>query len=237
MHAVRDIIENGRNWELMRTRQSRETFRNVYRVDNTYVVKKFEIPATAVSYRKPWETEINALNAVFDNGSNPAIGVHEEVDDDYRTVWFVKHYINGNIFAEFKDEDIPDVAKLLASLHKKLIITDDTNVGNFLKLEDGSIIFLDLGRAILHKKKTFRYYQDLGSELAKIAREGFNWNPVHRKIFRETYFDIMQYPKHEKALVLFSCRSTMILRFIRKALQSCTFPWCQPSRVFTSLRN
>lgn len=93
-----------------------------------------------------------------------------------------------------------------------------------MRATDGRLLFVDLGRAIIHEKENVFFYRDAGHELAKLGREGFKWNKQHRIAFRKHYLAEMNYSQPALFMVIASFRICITMRFIRKTIQLKS-PW------------
>jgi Lipopolysaccharide kinase (Kdo/WaaP) family len=224
MMRIDDILSSAENWELLNERQARETFRSVFLVNGEFVIKRFEIPLHVKKFRTPWIIEDKALRRLNGDCAPRSCGFIEKVIGDKRVAWLGKDYIPGVTKDHFNNDDIPGVARLMARLHRHMIITDDANVHNFLLSDDNRMIFVDLGRARLFIMRSPWFYMNVGWELAKVRREGFNWNAGHWKQFKQLYFQHMASPAPVCLFIHICCTAAILLRMIRKCLQFKS-PW------------
>jgi len=224
MVRIDDILSSAEDWKLLNERQARETFRSVFLVNNEFVIKRFEIPLHEKKYRTPWIIEDKALRRLNGDCAPRTCGFIEKTIGDKRVAWLGKDYIPGVTKDHFTEDDIPGVARLMARLHRHLIITDDANVQNFLLSEDNRMIFVDLGRARLFIMRSPWFYANVGWELAKLNREGFHWNADHWKLFKQLYFQYFACSAPARMFIHISCAAAIILRMIRKCVQFKS-PW------------
>lgn len=221
---VNVILGAASSWQLLGERQARETKRSVFLVDGRYTLKKFEIPATISSFRRPWEIEDKALRRLGGSCAPRGLGWVEESGNAHRTFWLAKEYLPGETNDRFAAEDIPAVARAMAGIHRRLIITDDANVHNFLKRPDGSIVFIDFGRARNFMWRSPWFYWNVGWELAKLFREGFMRDRAGFREFLVSYFQQADYTAGSKMMITLSMKFSAALRVIRKMLQGKS-PW------------
>jgi Lipopolysaccharide kinase (Kdo/WaaP) family len=224
MTRIDEILSSAEDRKLLNERQARETFRSVFLVNGVFVIKRFEIPLHVNNYRKPWIIEDKALRRLNGDCAPRTCGFIEKTIGDKHVAWLGKDYIPGETKDRFNDDDIPQVARLMARLHRHMIITDDANVHNFLLSDDNRMIFVDLGRARLFIMRSPWFYMNVGWELAKLRREGFNWNAVHWQQFKPLYFQDLACPAPTRFVIVICCAAAVILRMIRKVLQ-CKSPW------------
>lgn len=219
MSTAHDILAGAQRWELLRQRRAKETLRSVFRVDDRYVVKKFEVPLAARRYRRPWLAEDACLRRLDGRGAPRSFGWHEETEANRRVVWLVKEYIAGTPVETFAAADLPAAACLLAGVHARAVVTDDASAGNFLRVSDGQMAFLDFGRARLYPRADLRLEAAIGWELAKLRREGFRWDAALWRAFLPLYFDALGASRGRQTRIRLACAAAVALRRIRKTLQ------------------
>ena len=217
--APEDVLRESRHWELLRKRRAKETLRSVFRVDGRYVAKKFEIPLETRRYRRPWLAEDACLRRLAGDGAPRSLGWFEEIEGDQRVVWLVKEYVAGEPVSAFAPADLPAVAQLLARVHGRGIVTDDANVGNFLRTLDGQMAFLDFGRARLLRGAGLWLDLHVGRELAKLRREGFRRDDALWTAFVPLYFAARGGSRLRRARILAACSVSGALRMVRKFIQ------------------
>ena len=213
------ILRDSRHWELLRKRRAKETQRSVFRVDGHCVVKKFELPLDARAYRRPWLAEDACLRRLDGDGAPRSFGWFEETEADQRVVWLVKEFVAGEPVDAFVATDPPAVARLMARIHNRLIITDDASPGNFIRTLDGEMQFLDFGRAQLFRRPGLWFDLHVGWELAKLRREGFRWNSALWQAFLPLYFKALGASRRRQAHLLAACSAATTLRNARKFIQ------------------
>jgi hypothetical protein len=219
MTTAQDIVRNALHRERLRERRAGETLRSVFRLDEAYIAKRFQIPLAARSFRRPWIAEEACLRRLDGHGAPRSFGWFEEIDADRRTVWLVKEYIPGTPLDEFTLEDLPAAARLLAHLHRRWIITDDAHPGNFIRTPSGEMSFLDFGRARRLRLPGPGRDLSIGWELAKLRREGFRWNRAHWEAFRPLYVAALGAGPCRRTFIRAACAAAIGLRMARKGLQ------------------
>ncbi|NLB66008.1 MAG: hypothetical protein GX803_06025 [Lentisphaerae bacterium] len=205
-------------WQLLRRRQARETLRSVYRANDRFIVKQFETHASLPRYRRPWLIEDSALRRLNGRGAPRTFGWHEQTTPELHTVWLIKEFIDGEPVARFTPEDLPELAQLLAHIHGAGVMTDDNNISNFLRAADGRLIFLDFGSARLTRRERLCSARLIGRDLAKLRREGFNWNAKLFTAFLPLYFDALGASRPRRAAIRAATACVTALRMIRKFL-------------------
>lgn len=218
------ILRESRHWEFLRRRWSKSIHRSVFRVDGCYEVKKYEMPLDNRFYRRPWLVEDACLRRLDGDGAPRSFGWHEETELDQRVVWLVKEYIAGESLCSFAETDIPAVACLMARIHSLRIITGDPKPQNFILSLDGRMLFPNFGRAKIYRFCSPVFFLCIGGELAKLRREGFQWDPALWNQFRSLYFKALHFPVLSRALIWASCEIAIGMRKARKRIQGQS-PW------------
>ncbi len=224
MISAGEIIANARSWRKIGERQARETLRTVYVVDDIYVVKQFELPASIRRYRRPWIIEDRGLRRLNGSVAPRSFGYTEHIENGVRRASLVKEFIPGTACTSFAPDDIPAVARLMAELHGLKIITDDANVHNFLKTADGRMVFIDLGRARVFRFRSPWLFLNIGWELAKLRREGFGWNRERWGTFLPVYFHQFACSLPGRWMIRSVAGLSAGQRMIRKTIQGKS-PW------------
>ena len=219
MSTAQDILAGAQRWELLRKRRAKETLRSVFRVDERYVAKKFEIPLAARRYRRPWLAEDACLRRLDGRGAPRSFGWCEETAGDQRVVWLVKEFVAGEPVETFAATDLPAAARLMAGVHAQAIITDDASAGNFLRTLGGEMQFLDFGRAKLFRRPGLGFDLNVGWELAKLRREGFRRDISLWNAFVPLYFAALGGSRLRRAFILAACSVSGALRMARKFFQ------------------
>ena len=219
MSTAQDILAGAQRWELLRKRRAKETLRSVFRVDERYVAKKFEIPLAARRYRRPWLAEGACLRRLDGRGAPRSFGWCEETAGDQRVVWLVKEFVAGEPVETFAATDLPAAARLMAGVHAQAIITDDASAGNFLRTLGGEMQFLDFGRAKLFRRPGLGFDLHVGWELAKLRREGFRRDISLWNAFVPLYFAALGGSRLRRAFILAACSVSGALRMARKFFQ------------------
>lgn len=219
MQSMDDILRQARPWTLLRERQAGATRRSVFRVEDRYVVKKFEIPLAVRSYRRPWVAEDACLRRLGGAGAPRSFGWVEQIEGDRRIVFLGKEYVDGQPLGSFSADDIPAAARLMARIHGRRLITDDANPGNFIRTPDGELRFLDLGRGRLFHRTGPWLDLHIGWELAKLRREAFRWDPSLWTAFLPPYFHALSASRRRRAFLLAAGSAATALRRMRKISQ------------------
>lgn len=218
------ILRESRHWELLRKRWAKRIRHSAFRVDGCYEVKKYEMPLNIRFYRRPWLVEDACLRRLKGDGAPRSFGWHEETELDQRVVWLVKEYIAGEPLCSFAEACIPAVACLMAKIHSLRIITGDVKPQNFIRSLDGRMYFPNFGRAKIYRRHNPAFFLCIGVELAKLRREGFQWDSALWKGFRPLYFKALHFSALFRALTWTSCGIAIGMRMARMRIQGQS-PW------------
>lgn len=214
MEDLNGIIAAAMATSPVRRRQARETLRSVFLVDGL-VVKEFDIPASSRRYRRPWRTEMTALSRFGTDYCGAALGVVERVEGKTRKCFLVKRFIEGTPLETIANADLPDLARLMARIHMRGVITDDAHPDNLLRQPAGGLEFIDFGRA-----KTFPFRPApafaVGREFEKLYREGFGRDEAMFKDFLRAYWTASRTSRPRRLAIIVATRVAVILRALRK---------------------
>ena len=198
----------------LRRRRAKETLRSVFRVDG-FIVKEFDIPAKCRHYRRPWRTEAAALGRMGADYPGAALGVVERVEDGVRKVFFVKRFIKGEPLEYIAMADVGGVARLLAEIHARGVVTDDAHADNFLRRPSGEFAFIDLGRAMVFRARPAPAFA-VGKEFAKLYREGFGYDRGLFDAFLGEYRSVTHASSFRRFLIAVGMRTTIFFRNLHK---------------------
>ena len=109
-------------------------------------------------------------------------------------------------------------------IHSLRIITGDPKPQNFILSLDGRMLFPNFGRAKIYRFCSPVFFLCIGGELAKLRREGFQWDPALWNQFRSLYFKALHFPVLSRALIWASCEIAIGMRKARKRIQGQS-PW------------
>jgi hypothetical protein len=132
-----------------------------------------------------------------------------------RKVFFVKRFLDGEPLESIGNEDLPAVARLLAEVHAKGIVTDDAHADNFLKTPSGQFAFIDYGRAMVFGVRPAPAFA-VGKELAKLYREGFGYKKDLFHAFLREYYGETHASFPRRLGIAFGVRTAIFFRNLRK---------------------
>jgi len=174
------------HFKLVQRRQCKETLREVYIDGAQYVFKRFIVNKKSVLYPRPWISEAKALIRANGLPVPKHISIYAGTDSHGRPEFILQRtFIPGQKINPLNVLHTEGIARLLAGLHQRGIITHDAAIDNFVLAMDGTVCFIDFGSA-----KTLLYpsYYDIGSELARLAHATLFYNADLWQQFLRHYY-------------------------------------------------
>lgn len=131
-------------------------------------------------WRRVWKWEDRALRRLAGLPVPRTFGYGVHPGPDGREIILRKEFLEGEPLATVTPREAVEMARLLAAIHDRLVITGDPSVQNFIRRPDGSLAFLDFGRARTFWFHSPYYHGYVGKELVRFYRTGLgglsaNW--------------------------------------------------------------
>ena len=216
--AVDRVLAGARRLENVRTRQREDALREVLVLDDAYVLKRFTWDAGAPVPRPLWRTEHQALARTEGLPLPASIGYRCRDADGRRIMEYVRTYLPGSPVERFGLPEARDAAQLLAAIHDRRVVTDDALKGNFLRLPDGTLGFVDMGRARVYPRTTPAMATFVGRELAKVRRHCLEHDPDLVAAFESAYFSATHLGAAARRWAKTVADVTVALRRLRKGV-------------------
>lgn len=201
--------------ELLRRCWRRGTLREVVR-RGSRLVKQYRIPPGTRPAARPWLNEHRALEVLDGNGFPRSYGFREEVRDGSLLIVFERDYVDGAPLGRVTLDDAERIGRLLAALHRRGIVTDDATIANFVRRPDGTVTFLDFGRARVFARRGLLFLVLVGREWARLRRETFGGCGDLWSAFLRAYAGAIRYSRARWAFVHVAFRCCVWARRIRK---------------------
>lgn len=187
---------------LIRAREHRGY--SVYQVNDRYIYKRYHYPLSRrlLPKEREWEIENTVLTALSDLPGIPrSYGIHFENRHQEQVYHCLREYIPGQPVTGFNRSKTADAGRLIASLHARLVTTNDPQAKNFVCDDRGRLFFTDFGKATLFKRRSLLFYARVARELfrfmyAAIHRESRLW-----RIFLIHYYQGVDYSRMERLLI------------------------------------
>lgn len=182
--AYNDII-------LIHRKKKANIITEVYRYDKL-IVKRFVKTAPFPDTRRVWELEDKALKRLAEMPAPKSYGFTEKTIKGAPEIIYAREFIDGEPIKKFTDDDIPQLAQIMALIHKHGVITRDPSPENFIKTGEGNILFIDFGRSLIlnPKNPALNYY--VGKELARICHHTLKDEEDTCDDFLKKYFQVLK---------------------------------------------
>ena len=186
--AVRRILAERRESRLLAERQARDSYRRVSLLDDRYVLKEFIYGPGARPERRPWRSEHAALTHLADPTLPASVGYLSEATDGEWRVRYLRGYVPGVALEGFDAASAAEAGVLLAGLHARGVVTDDALTQNFMRAPDGSLFFLDYGKARIFSPRNPLRLVWIALEHCRFLRAALDGDDGLWAVFREAYF-------------------------------------------------
>jgi len=205
-------------WQPIKSRESSAGYRDVFVYRDQYLIKTYTIEAHHRDTRRPWERDHTALKRLQGLPVQQSYGYQRMRVGSADRVVHLKSYILGNVVEKFDRHTAKQAAKLLARMHERGVVTENSWPQNFCTGRNGDLYFVDFGRAMCLKPYSIPLYYFAGRELAKFRRNGLEWDRRMWVLARRQYFRATASPLPGQILTRMVCQATIRIRQIRKML-------------------
>jgi serine/threonine protein kinase len=177
--------------KLLFRKKKKNIIREVYLYDRM-IVKRFVKLAALPDTRQIWALEHKALKRLEGLPTPKTFGFVEKKIYDAAGFIYAREFVDGAPIEKIQPEDIRPLAWIMARIHHRGVITRDPHLENFIRGEDGKIIFFDFGRALVLNRKNPLLVLFIGKELARImVHAGLTATGLENH-FLEQYFEFFQ---------------------------------------------
>lgn len=200
---------------LIRRKKKKNIIHEIYRYDHT-LIKRFIKIAPFPDIREVWKSEDTALRRLSGLAMPKTFGFSvNRLNNGATEIIFVREFIDGKSVTAFAPEDMEPLAKMMAKIHGRGVITRDPSLENFIRTPEGDVLFIDFGRSILLNPKNPVMIDYLGKELARLHCHALSGNNTLYERFCNFYFDALPGGSVRRDLVDWSSR-LWCWRFARK---------------------
>jgi hypothetical protein len=200
------MMEEKKNTQprLLWRKKKKNIIREIY-VYNRMIVKRFVKLAALPDVRRVWKMEHRALERLDGLPTPKSYGFVEKKNNGVKEIIYVREFVDGAPIEKFQPEDIRPLAWIMARIHRRGVITRDPHLENFIRAEDGKIIFFDFGRAVVLHRKNPILALLIGKELARIlVHAGLNGSGLQDQ-FLDLYFYFFQPSPAARLMMLKIC--------------------------------
>ena len=204
--------------ELIKRRQRKETLREVYVEGEQRLFKRYIINTKTVFYSRPWALEAKALEQAKGLPVPKYLATYAGLGEHgYQEFVFERTFLPGTRIDLVSAKVVEEMAKLLAALHRRGIVTHDATIDNFIQSPTRSLCFIDFGKARIHR---LPFYYDIGSELARFLHGTLLYDEHLWRLFLDRYIRARRIEYVSKAIEQFFFRFCKRSRMRRRALNS-----------------
>ncbi|TCI04114.1 hypothetical protein EZV61_07985 [Corallincola luteus] len=184
--------------------------------ERSYVAKLFTYDKDMeLTESRPWEHEENILRAMSGVIAPKTFGFESWQEGDQMVFLYLREYLEGDELTSVGTDQIPAMAKYLASLHQQGITSNDPYIYNFITI-DGTPLIIDFGKATQQAVNSSKHHYLVGRELFKLYRGTLGYDAKLMEQFWQSYF--AQFEKqswYRQALLKFSVSLHSLRQMIR----------------------
>lgn len=155
-------------------RKKYSTERHVFVVEDKYVVKRYRAYAWGRWWSPYWKREHDALERLRGLPVPESYGYFRTRAGAVRDVIYARECVRGeplkSSMAILTDAVLPEVARLMADVHQRLVIANDYALHNILRAADGRLFFIDFHRARVFARPGLWYWLYVGKDLCHLYK-------------------------------------------------------------------
>lgn len=185
---------------LIRRKKKKNIIHEIYLYDQA-LVKRFIKTAPRPDTRKVWKMEDMALRRLEGLNVPKTHGFVERNCNGATEIIYAREYLEGKPVESFVEKDIEPLARMMAQIHQRGVITRDPSLENFIRTPDGKILFIDFGRSVILNLKNPAIIAYLGKELARMHCHAFAGDDQLYNLYHEKYFELFPHNTVRRYLV------------------------------------
>lgn len=190
---VREILAGAVMPTPVRVRESRGIAREVFLLDSRYVVKRYTCAVRPRAARRPWFMEDAALRRLEGGGAPLPVGFVEERSDGRLRATLVRGFVVGTPVEKLDAELVTEMAASIAAIHGRGVITEDAHRENFVRTTDGSLAFVDFGKARTFGRGNPLLYAGIAFDLHRLYRAALDRDASLWRRFYEAYVEAVPF--------------------------------------------
>lgn len=179
---------------LIHQREVRGVLREVFRVGDGHVLKRYTYAGPQPRLRHPWVVEYSALTRLGGRGAPSVVGYATERDGDSFRGMLLRRFLPGDPVGAIDRGLADEIARLLAGFHGAGVTTEDAHRHNFLRLKDGDLAFMDFGRARVFGTWNPLLPAGIAFDLHRFGRACLNGDQATWGSFLDEYFRHCPFP-------------------------------------------
>jgi len=157
-----------------KSRKKYSTERHVFVIDDRYVVKRYRAYAWGRWWTPYWKREHEALERLRGLPVPQTYGYFRARTGPNRDAIYARECVRGESLQDsipiLTEAVLPEVARLVAEVHNRLVIANDYALHNLLRAEDGRLYFIDFHRARTFHSRNLNYWLYVGKDLCHIYK-------------------------------------------------------------------
>jgi RIO-like serine/threonine protein kinase len=162
------------NVSVTKQRRKYSTERHVFVIDHRYVAKRYRAYGWGRWWSPYWKREHDALTRLQGLPVPATYGYTRVRHGRNRDVLYVRECVQGEPLQKtmpiLNHEVLPEVARLVAEVHKRLVIANDYALHNLYRGADGRIYFIDFHRARSFSRRSLSYWSYVGKDLCHLYK-------------------------------------------------------------------
>lgn len=175
---------------LIRRKKKKNIIHEIYRYNGT-LVKRFIKTAPFPDIRQVWKLEDSALKRLAGLVVPKTFGFVVNRINGATEIIYAREFIDGTPVEAFVMEDMEPLARVMAQIHGRGVITRDPSLENFIRTPEGDILFIDFGRSVILNPKNPVIIDYLGKELARLRCHALAGDDALYERFCDFYFDAL----------------------------------------------
>lgn len=172
---------------LIRKKKKKNIVWEIYRYGDM-LVKRFIRTAPWPDRRRVWWIEDTALRRLAGLNTPKTYGFVERRRNGALEITYAREFVEGAFINGFASADMGFLARMMARIHQRGVITRDPSLENFIKTPEGTIVFLDFGRSAIFNPKNPVIIDYQAKELARVYCHALKGDMDLFGRFHEMYF-------------------------------------------------
>jgi len=175
-----------------KSRAKRSTERHVFVIEDRYVVKRYRAYSWGRWWSPYWKREHDALTRLDGLPVPKTYGYFRTRSGGARDVIYARECVRGTplkaSMTVLPEALLPEVADLMAEVHRRLVIANDYSLQNLLRGDDGRLYFIDFHRARVFTRRSLWYWQYVGKDLCHLYKVSCGRDPTLFHAYLDLYF-------------------------------------------------
>lgn len=185
---------------LIKRKKKKNIIREIY-LGNHVVIKRFIKTHPFPDIRPVWRYEDQALRRLSGLPLPKTYGYMKQNMKGAKEIIYAREFLEGKQVEKFHLEDMEPLARLMAQIHKRGVITRDPTLENFIRIPGEKISCIDFGRSLLVNPKNPVWLTYIGKELSRLMCHSFLEDRALNNRFQAIYFSYIQCNRLQRFIV------------------------------------